>query len=276
MLKFASEWKDFFWIIFTLVATLTSFLTYVRVRKSFYQPLYTKVMDAQIDVYMKILKLLGDSHTEFLFNCDIENLIRYNLIAHCAAFGYFEGDKFIEKLLNNYLLENRDILSEADRWNSEDEKKLSQIEELNLIGSDEVGDGSLEYDNNESDVMEEKELQPGIYHVTNIRGLFLHTMAFNEVFCNFNECMKNPFLPKKLKKDLENLYNNLLDILLGKVTEIIRTQEERILTAEAGQEVKINFYKLVNNVMENHKMIEKNYEQVKKEIRKLLKVDAHW
>lgn len=34
LLTFSTQWKDFFWIIFTLVATGTSVLTYARVRKS--------------------------------------------------------------------------------------------------------------------------------------------------------------------------------------------------------------------------------------------------
>lgn len=34
LLTFSTQWKDFFWIIFTLVAIGTSVLTYARVRKS--------------------------------------------------------------------------------------------------------------------------------------------------------------------------------------------------------------------------------------------------
>lgn len=43
ILKYSGEWKDFFWIIFTLSATITSSLTYLHVRKSMRQPLYNKL-----------------------------------------------------------------------------------------------------------------------------------------------------------------------------------------------------------------------------------------
>ena len=51
ILNLSTQWKDFFWIIFTLVATLTSLLTYMRVRKTIRQSLYDKVIEAQINVY---------------------------------------------------------------------------------------------------------------------------------------------------------------------------------------------------------------------------------
>lgn len=66
-MNLSTQWKDFLWIIFTLAATLTSVLTYLRVRKTIHQSLYDKVIEAQINVYSRLLELLMDSPENFIF-----------------------------------------------------------------------------------------------------------------------------------------------------------------------------------------------------------------
>lgn len=78
ILNLSTQWKDFFWIIFTLVATLTSLLTYMRVRKTIRQSLYDKVIEAQINVYTRLLELLEDSAENFVYSCKFDLMIRYN------------------------------------------------------------------------------------------------------------------------------------------------------------------------------------------------------
>lgn len=85
-IEYSAQWKDFFWIVFTLAATVTSILTYLHVKKSIHQPLYNKVIEEQIDVYSKLLELLNDSAADFLYSCNFDLLIKYNLVAHCVHF----------------------------------------------------------------------------------------------------------------------------------------------------------------------------------------------
>ena len=70
ILNLSTQWKDFFWIIFTLVAALTSLLTYLRVRKTIRQFLYDKVIEAQIDVYTRSLEILDDIASITVYGSD--------------------------------------------------------------------------------------------------------------------------------------------------------------------------------------------------------------
>lgn len=53
-----TTYKDLFWIIFTLVATIISILTYINVRKSIKQTLYDNILKVQLEAYRILLQEL--------------------------------------------------------------------------------------------------------------------------------------------------------------------------------------------------------------------------
>lgn len=53
-----TTYKDLFWIIFTLVVTIISILTYINVRKSIKQTLYDNILKVQLEAYRILLQEL--------------------------------------------------------------------------------------------------------------------------------------------------------------------------------------------------------------------------
>lgn len=60
-------YKDFFWIVFTWIATLTSILTYFNVRKSLKKSLYDHILEVQLQAYETLLQGLKQSSGDISF-----------------------------------------------------------------------------------------------------------------------------------------------------------------------------------------------------------------
>ena len=272
ILNLSAQWKDFFWIIFTLVATLTSLLTYMNVRKTIRQSLYDKVIEAQINVYTRLLELLGDSAEKFIYSCKFDSMIRYNLIAHCVHFGFFKEHELCEKIYHSYI-EQLQNLSTDDEL----ESILDDFESIILYGSDSINNGEMEASAQEERMQEkkkEKDVTIGIYRLTNIRGAHFNVPSFQEIYGELQSCMYNIYLPKCLEKRLGRFHQALLDIVLKKMTEIIHREEDKILSLTMGEELTINFDSLFNELLGESKVLMKEHRLVRKEIRRLLQIDA--
>lgn len=275
ILNLSTQWKDFFWIIFTLVATLTSLLTYLRVRKTIRQSLYDKVIEAQTEVYSKLLELLTDSPGNFIYSCKFDLMIRYNLIAHCVHFGFFEDNELVQKIYDTYM---------APLWHEqvdetfELEQVLEDIESITVYGSETINHGEMELEESSSVTKKkkDKEIVMGVYRLTNVRGAHFHTPTFQNVYGELLSCMNNIYLPRRLEKRLGSFHQALLNVALEKMTEMIHREEDRILSLEVGEELTINFDSLFNELLGDCKKLMKEHEKVRKEIRRLLKIDAGW
>lgn len=120
----------------------------------------------------------------------------------------------------------------------------------------------------------EKKISIGIYRLTNIRGAHFHNPSFQEIYEELQSCMNNIYLPKRLTKRLARFHEALLDVVLKKMTEIIHREEERILSLEVGEELIINFDSLFNELLVECKKLMKEHKLVRKEIRRLLRIDV--
>lgn len=270
ILNLSTQWKDFFWIIFTLVATLTSLLTYMRVRKTIRQSLYDKVIEAQINVYTRLLELLEDSAENFIYSCKFDLMIRYNLIAHCVHFGFFKEHELCEKIYHSYIgqLQNLSADEEFDL-----ESILDDIESVTIYGSDSINHGEMEVVEQEGSMpktKKAKDVSIGIYRLTNIRGAHFHVPSFQDIYGELRACMYNIYLPKRLGR----FHQTLLDIVLKRMTEIIHREEDKILSLQVGEELIINFDSLFNELLGECKGLMKEHKLVRKEIRRLLQIDA--
>ena len=274
ILNLSTQWKDFFWIIFTLVATLTSLLTYIRVRKTIRQSLYDKVIEAQINVYTRLLELLEDSAENFVYSCKFDLMIRYNLIAHCVHFGFFKEHKLCEKIYHSYIEQLQNLSTDEEFWL---ESILDDIESVTIYGSDSINHGEMEVLEQEGSMAETKNAKDvtiGIYRLINIRGAHFHVPSFQEIYGELRSCMYNIYLPKRLEKRLERFHQALLDIILKKMTEIIQREEDKILSLPVGEELVINFDSLFNELLGECKVLMKEHKLVRKEIRRLLQIDT--
>ena len=274
ILNLSTQWKDFFWIIFTLVATLTSLLTYMRVRKTIRQSLYDKVIEAQINVYTRLLELLEDSAENFIYSCKFDLMIRYNLIAHCVHFGFFKEHELCEKIYHSYIGQLQNLSTDEE---FELESILDDIESVTIYGSDSINHGEMEVVEQEGSMPETKKAKDvsiGIYRLTNIRGAHFHVPSFQEIYGELRSCMYNIYLPKRLEKRLGRFHQVLLEKKKKKMREIIHREEERILSLAIGEELTINFDSLFNELLGECKVLMKEHKLVRKEIRRLLQIDA--
>lgn len=274
ILNLSTQWKDFFWIIFTLVATLTSLLTYMSVRKTIRQSLYDKVIEAQINVYTRLLELLEDSAENFIYSCKFGLMIRYNLIAHCVHFGFFKEHELCEKIYHSYIGQLQNLSTDEE---FELESILDDIESVTIYGSDSINHGEMEVVEQEGSMPEKKKAKDvtiGIYRLTNIRGAHFHVPSFQEIYGELRSCMYNIYLPKRLEKRLGRFHQALLDIVLKRMTEIIHREEDKILSLQVGEEFTINFDSLFNELLGECKGLMKEHKLVRKEIRRLLQIDA--
>lgn len=276
LLEYSTQWKDFFWIIFTLVATITSILTYLQVKKSIRQPLYNKVIESQMDIFTRLLELLKESPEAFIFSCDFDLLIKYNLISHCVHFGCFEGQEVPERIYAVYMAQKREKQIDGT---FDLENILRDIESITIYGSNEINRGEIYFDetkNSDSKEGNKEDIDIGVYKLLNIRGALFQTPSFQHFHKELQLCMNNIYLPKRLSKRLISFHNALLDVLLVKMAEIIRREEEKVLNAECGEEIIINFDSLFNEILKSCKALMKEHELVRKEIRRLLKIDVRW
>ncbi len=270
-LEYSTQWKDLFWIIFTLVATLTSFFTYLHVRKSIRQPLYNKVIESQITIYTELLELLKESPETFVFSCDFDLLLKYNLLSHCVYFGCFENQEILQRIYDIYCGED------AEDECFELEKILRDIESITVYGSKELNCGEIvSGEPLEPKPEKKKTTDMGVYKLLNIRGMFLQTPSFHKKYEKLQSCMNNIYLPQRLAKRLNAFHEALLEIILENATKIVRREEDKIINAEEGEAVVIEFDDLFNELLESCKKIKREHKLVRKEIHRLLKIDMRW
>lgn len=277
-IEYSAQWKDFFWIVFTLAATMTSILTYLHVRKGIYQSLYNKVIESQIDVYSSLLELLNNSAADFLYSCDFDLLIKYNLLAHCVHFGFFEDEELLQKIYCCYM---KVLQYESDddslMTNEELEDVLKRISSITLHVTEDINHGELEYEQDDKSVNTDNskllKLGVGVFHLTNIRGAFFQTPSFSKLYDELMKCRNNIYLPKRLSRRIEDFHQALLDMILGKSQGIVNREEEKIFEAECGEKVEINFDPFMNEILEDSGKLMKKYDLVKREIRRLLKIE---
>lgn len=268
ILEYAGRWKDFFWIVFTLSATLINLLTYFNVKRSIHQPLYNRVIEEQNRVYENILQVLFGSKNEFLINCDFQNMIRYNLISHLSKMGYLDNINLVEEIQRCYM----NHLSSGEINDERLTEKLEKFDTLEINVFKNVAVTKESFQSNEKNI---KIVTPGIYRLLNIRAAILKTPKFNVIFNELEQCKSNIYLPKKLKKQIVKFTDEIESAVLNKLYPIIIEEENRVINGLPGTVVKIEFSKIYNTFIESIK-IDKSYRNVKREIRRLLRIDERW
>jgi hypothetical protein len=157
------------------------------------------------------------------------------------------------------------------------ESILDEVESITIHGSDSINHGEMEIPEQEESMSEKKKTKDvgiGIYRLKNIRGAHFCVPSFQEIYSELQSCMNNIYLPKRLEKRLERFHQALLDIILKKMTEIIHREEDKILSLQVGEELTINFDSLFNELLGECKGLMKGHILVRKEIRRLLQIDA--
>ncbi len=163
-------YKDLFWIIFTLAATIISILTYFNVRKSIKQSLYDNILKIQLEAYEVLLQELKEDTGEYLFSLDLENMMKFNLISHLVNKGVLQNIELFDNIYNIYMMMN-----EGKNGKDFSVEELSQdLEAINeitvLIGEDFVGEEVVKEKESWKEKVKKKLVRDNYLTSTGLRG----------------------------------------------------------------------------------------------------------
>lgn len=276
-----TTYKDLFWIIFTLAATIISILTYANVRKSIKQSLYDNILKVQLEAYETLLRELKENSGTYLFSLDLENMMKFNLISHLVDKGIIQNIELFDRIHAAYM-EMRDD-GGGDRALFEEElfQSLEGIEEITvLMEEDAPGE---EYVEEKKSLKERvrRRLQKapiGKYVLTDIRGLLLNTPKSGKAYHVIYQYVHNVYLPKRILRKLKNFAKAYMGVVPATMHSIIRREEDKVLRGRKGEEITIDFSKMFNELISapSTKKLFGKYNSLKRAIRKSLKIDARW
>ncbi|MDE7284108.1 MAG: hypothetical protein K2N85_11100 [Lachnospiraceae bacterium] len=275
-----TAYKDLFWIIFTLAATIISILTYINVRRSIKQSLYDNILKVQLEAYEVLLQELKENNVEYLFSLDLENMMKFNLISHLVDKGVIQNMELCDNIYNIYMI-MKDDESEKAFIGEELFQNLEEINEITvLIGEDFVGEEVAK----EKESLKEKVRKRfhkgfiGKYILTDIRGLLLNTPKSEKAHHVIYRYTHNVYLPRRILSKLKNFEKAYMGVVPGTMYKIIYREEDKIFRGKGGERITINFDKMFNELIadKSTKSLFRKYNGLKREIRKSLKIDAHW
>lgn len=272
LLKTATEWKDFLWIIFTLIATLTTMITCARTKKTLQQPLYNKVLEKQIEALAEILEVLGESWGDFVCKCELQSMVAFNIIGHLEAMGCLENveDEELQQVAQDFANLRDQRYEERDEETIE--KILAASEGITIVKGNDFSYIPIQKEENKK----EQILAGQQVRLLNGTGIYFQTRNFGRIFSTLKRQLGNVYLPKTIYERLSALYE-AMDVFCGKTFgDVCKREEQRVIDAEIGEEIEIDFAKLNNELVVKFQGLQKEYEALRKEIRKFLKIDAQW
>ena len=274
-------YKDLFWIIFTLAATIISILTYLNVRKSIKQSLYDNILKVQLEAYEVLLQELKEHSGEYLFSLDLENMMKYNLIGHLVEKEVIQDGELFHDIHAIYTGENDYGDCDQSAFVEERFRDLEEIEGITIfIGEGFEGEQVIENRESLKEKIKKKFRKHSIgkYMLTDIRGLLLNTPKSREAYNVIYRYVHNVYLPRRILRKLANFDNAYRGVVPETMHKIILQEEDRVFKCRGGEEITINFDKMFNELIEDKsvKRLFRKYNSLKREIRKSLKIDARW
>ncbi|MCM1038058.1 MAG: hypothetical protein NC434_01960 [Ruminococcus sp.] len=273
-------YKDLFWIIFTLAATIISILTYSNVRKSIKQSLYDNILKIQLEAYEVLLQELKEDNGEYLFSLDLENMMKFNLISHLVSKGVIQNIELCDSIYNIYMM-----MKDGEEGETFSIEALYQyLEAINeitvIIGEDLVREEVVDERETWKEKIKKKfrKVHIGKYMLTDIRGLLLNTPKSAETYQVIYRYVHNVYLPRRILRKLKNFEKAYIGVIPASMHKIVLQEEDKIFQGKAGEEIIIDFDKMFNELIadKSTKRLFRKYNSLKREIRKSLRIDARW
>ncbi|MFL0196417.1 hypothetical protein ACJDU8_12750 [Clostridium sp. WILCCON 0269] len=250
--------KDICTIILTLTATVISFLTYIKAKKTLLQPMKSEVIHIQTNTFIEILKYITQylNENEIKMYLDIISINLYSLLIDC---GYVfanneELKKHIEDIkYGDIIIRNNDGI----------------IEELEIVSSFE--EKSQDTSNTKENLKKKyQDLKKGEVKI-NLLG---YTKQYLDIIDKLREYASNPLLPSIIV----NLLNNLTQEIYINFTKHIKETIENfaIEFSKLDNYKKINIDGIYNKFNRRRISHENTLKALKKEIRKYLRIDEEW
>lgn len=214
-------------------------------------------------------------------------MMKFNLIAHLVGWGILWDQKIFCDIYHTYMnTENEEKLSEEELHQALESIEVLTIEfEDGFVGLEEPKrkeSGFERLKNKFQKILPGKfsrrKFAPGKYEVKDIRGMMLNTPESGKAYGLIYQNVNNVYLSKRVIKKLKRFENAYLKIILGKMHEIISREESRALSNKGAGEIVLHFDRFLNELMESKevRIFFRRYKDMKKEIRKSLKIDARW
>jgi len=273
-------YKDLFWIIFTLAATVISILTYFNVRKSIKQSLYDNILKIQLEAYEVLLQELKEDIGEYLFSLDLENMMKFNLISHLVNKGVIQNIELFDNIYNIYMMMNEEENGKA--FSAEElSQNLEAINKITVcIGEDFVGEEVVKEKESWKEKVKKRfqKVSIGKYILDDIRGVLINTPKSWEAYHVIYRYVHNVYLPKRILRKLKSFEKAYIGVTPGAMHKIVLQEEDKVLQGKGGEEITINFDKMFNELIADKvtKRLFRKYNSLKQEIRKSLKIDARW
>lgn len=276
-----AAYKDFFWIIFTMTATIISILTYINVRKNIKQSLYDNILKVQLETYESLLQELKENSGGYLFSLDLENMMKFNLISHLVQMGIIQDEGLFHHI-NAAYVKMKDWDDGVISFEEEEIfQSLEAIEEITVFVEEEIPEEEIV---EEKRTLKEKikrkfrKVPMGKYTLTNIRGLLLYTPKSGKSYHVIYRNVHNVYLPRRMLRKLESFEKAYMGVIPSAMHRIILQEEDKVLRGRKGEEITIDFAKILNELISDKstKILCRKYNSLKREIRKSLKIDAHW
>ncbi|MEI6577912.1 MAG: hypothetical protein WCN92_00450 [Eubacteriales bacterium] len=182
--------KDILWIIFTVVATIVTILTYRGAKHTILLPLRTEVIKKQTDLIIEIMTVFTIEY--FLSNLDFDRIVRINTYRVLKNYGYeLKDNEKIEQEFNDHCI--LDIIV----------KRSEELEDFSLP----------EIFENQCETIHEKDYKKGLIENLKQGKIDIETISVTKNYHRFiskiDKLRKDAFLPIKIKEPMDTIIQNI-------------------------------------------------------------------
>ncbi len=263
--------KDIATIIFYVIASVITVLTYLRAKATILQPKRAELIKKQTEIFSDFLSFINENENSIDNGLDYVNIFSYNVDLILREFGLIELDQSSEKIIQ--------FNSNISGWIQFLENDIYDYVFIkgNLDDYDKI---VFEKDNRARQKYYQKCLTENKFEVYRIFFTAKHEKFYKTV----REFANNPFLPSEvqkltfqIEKDLQGNIHYVLRSLLKKLVleysnAINQTvgSNPLVLTEEFRHQ---NLYRIFETERIKH---DKVFEELKKIIRQHLNIDEKW
>lgn len=244
--------KEFFWIIFTLIATIIAILTYKRARFTLLQPMRSEVIKRQVDEMLQLLTIIEDK--EFNNNVDYINILLGNLEIKMNELSYkddksetklkYYKEMFIGTYMTKEMFDNNRYYPVNPFFDSNNLKQVKEKSDFEL-------------------------LQEGIVKIHGIK----YTKKHFEYIERLQKYVNDPIIPTEIKQKIIKIIDAIHINVTVNIPQVLKTVILSFYNEEQDYINPMGVENVFNELMIKH---DSQISELKQEIREYLKIDLKW
>jgi hypothetical protein len=249
--------KDFANICFLVLTSILAVKTYINAKKTLFNPIRSEMVKYQ----MKVITDFIDNHTSKGLNLDFSidyfSLIKINL----------EADYLLNIYTNEYLFENHtfdDVDTNRLIYCTENLAGLFEVikkEDIHYFETTVIGDFEITKQYIQTTMIKSKEeANPDL----DLQRLYF-TKKFYSIYSDLLNLKTNPFIPKEIKVDVENILNNITRNLIALYN---------VLSNHIAEQKDTSYYQILDKFNERKISHQTDLEKLRKGITEYFKVNG--